>query len=266
MRPVIVCLAAASLIATLHASIIPMVHLDEATLKAYQDYVTGFEKTVAEQFNQSGKMWMDSGGKKGLFDSGKPVVEPRRNEDLAHGSVHHFSGSIHLAGANIESIRKVMEDYAHYVEIFKPDLGTASGTREADSTAEDEHFKSKLLMVQSTLWMGVTYDTVYDTHYRRLDKDRWTARSFALSIKEWKDPKNGAGGSWPEGDDHGFLWRTNTYWFARERNGGLDLQADSIALSRPNPTGFAWWGTRRSRDAVTKMLTDVKTAIESSKK
>jgi hypothetical protein len=264
MRPLIVCVAAVTLIATLHASIIPTVHLDEVTLAAYQDYVSSFEKSVVEQFNKAGKMWIDNEccGKHSGFDSGKPVVQPRRNEDLAHGSVHHFSGSIHVNGATIDSIRHVMEDYSHYVEIFKPDLGTASGAKEPDSTPEDEHFKAKLLLVQTTLWMSVSYDTLYDTHYRRVGKDRWTARSIALNIKELRDPKNLSGGYLPEGDDHGFLWKTNTYWFARERNGGLDLQADSIALSRPNPTGFAWWGTRRSRDAVEKMLHDVKAAME----
>ncbi|MDQ1472705.1 MAG: hypothetical protein QOJ99_4185 [Bryobacterales bacterium] len=262
MRPLTVCLVAVTLIATLHASIIPTVHLDQVTLAAYQEYVTSFEKTVLEQFNNSGRMWIDSDSKKGNFDAGKPVVEPRRNEDLANGSVHHFSGSIHVNGANIDSVRKVMQDYSHYVEIFKPDLGSASGTREADSTPEDEHFKAKLMLVQTTLWMSVTYDTLYDTHYRRTGKDRWTSRSVALNIKEARDPKNPAAGYLPEGDDHGFLWKTNTYWLARERNGGLDLQADSIALSRPNPTGFAWWGTRRSREAVDKMLKDVKAGIE----
>jgi hypothetical protein len=261
MRLLTACAAAIALVATLHASLIPTVHLDEATVKAYQDYVNAFEKGVLEPFNQSGKMWIDN-EKKANLESGKPLVEPRRNEDLVHGSIHHFSGAMHLNGVTIDSIRKVMQDYPHYVEIFRPDLGSASGTKEPDSTAEDEHFKAKLLLVQTTLWMSVSYDTLYDTHYRRVAPDRWTARSIALSIKELKDPKNLNGGYLPEGDDHGFLWRTNTYWFARERNGGLDLQADSLALSRPNPTGFAWWGTRRSRDAVDKMLKDVKAAME----
>ena len=254
--------------ALLHASLIPTVHLDEDTVKTYQSYVDVFEKSVVDQFNKTGRMWIDSenNGKRNAFEASKPVVEPRRNEDIAHGSIHHFSGAIHINNATIESVRHVMEDYPHYVQIFKPDLGAASGTKEADSTPEDEHFLSKLLLVQGTIWMSVTYDTIYDTHYRRVAKDRWTTRSVALSIKEWKDPKNQTAGTMPEGDDHGFLWKTNTYWFARERNGGLDLQADSIALSRTNPVGFAWWGTRRSRDAVDKMLRDVQNAIEANRK
>src|SRR5260370_14157307 len=131
MRLTSACLVAVTLIATLHASLIPTIHLDEGTIKAYQDYVNTFEKTVLDQFNQSGKLWIDNEccGKRSAFESGKPLVEPRRNEDLAHGSVHHFSGVMHVTGANIGSIRKVMQDYGHYVEIFRLDLGAASGTK-----------------------------------------------------------------------------------------------------------------------------------------
>jgi len=204
--------------------------------------------------------------KRGSFESGKPVVEPRRNEDITRGSIHHFSGSLHIKGATIESLRRVMEDYPHYLQIFKPDLGAASAVKEPDSTPDDEHFTAKLLLVQGTIWMNVNYDTVYDTHYRRPAKDRWTTRSVSTSIKEWRDPKKQDSGTYPEGDDHGFLWKTHTYWLARERNGGLDIQADSLALSRPSPVGFAWWGTRRSRDAVDKMLRDIQTAILNNNK
>jgi hypothetical protein len=260
------CFAFTAFCVTSYASILPTVHLDGATLKAFQDYVANFEKSVSVQFSSSGKLWIDNeccGGKHAAFENGKPVVEPRESADVAGGSIHHFSGAIHVKGGTIEAMSRVMQDYPNYPRYFKPDVGVASGTREPDSTPGDLHYKTRLVLVQTTLWMNVTFDTLYDVHYRRLDKDRWTARSTALSIKEQRDAKNPAEGTYPEGDDHGFLWRTNTYWFARERNGGLDLEADSISLSRPNVTGFAWWGTRRTRDAVDKMLRDVKAAVES---
>jgi hypothetical protein len=103
---------------------------------------------------------------------------------------------------------------------------------------------------------------VYDTHYLRLDPDRWVSRSASLSIKELVDPATPSRGYYPEGDDHGFLWKTNTYWFVRRSKGGIDLEANSITLSRPTPIGFGWWGTKRTREAVDKMLHDIKAAIE----
>jgi len=247
---------------TLHASILPTLQLDSNTLKAYSDYISEFENTISAQFYATGKLWIDGDPRKSAFDAGKFIVEPRENQDVANGSIHHFSGVVHVKGGTIAGVRRVMEDYPGYPKYFKPDVGAASGEMVSDSTPADEHFHSKLLLTQSTLWINVTYEALYDTHYKKLDRDRWTSRSAAIGIRELLDPKNASGGAYPEGNDHGFLWKTNTYWFAREQNGGIDLEADSIALSRPNVTGFAWWGTKRSHDAVEKMLRDVKAAIE----
>jgi len=155
-----------------------------------------------------------------------------------------------------------MQDYQNYPAYFRPDLGRASGELLPDSSPNDQHYRGYLQLTQTTFWMEVIFDTVYDTHYRLLDKNRWTSRSAAISIREMVDAKNPASGFFPEGNDHGLLWRTNTYWYGRERNGGIDLAVDSISLSRPNVSGLAWWGTKRSHDAVEKMLRDIRAAIE----
>jgi len=189
-------------------------------------------------------------------------VEPRENQDIRNGAIHHYSGMIRVAGAHIEQINRVMSDYPNYSNYFKPDITRGTGILQADSTPDDSHFRTRLFITESTLWLDVAYDAQYDSHYRRLDPNRWIARSTTLSIKELLDAKKLDGAAYPEGADHGFLWKSNTYWFARERDGGLDLQVDSMTLSRPTPLGFAWWGNKRTHDAVDKMLRDTKAAIE----
>jgi len=232
-------------------------HLDAKALQTFENYVANFEKNTLSSYAQSGSM------RNSASSSGKPVVEPRENRDIAGGSIHHYSGVMHLQGATIEDVRRIVQDYANYPKYFKPDVSKGSGTPGPDSTPADEHFTSHISLAQSTLWINVSYDCVYDTHFLRPEPRRWLAKSTAASIKEWLDAKDVSQGYYPEGEDHGFLWRTNTYWFVRENNGGVDLQLDSITLSRPIPTGFAWWGTRRTRDAVDKMLKDMKMAVES---
>jgi hypothetical protein len=254
------CLAA--FCATLSASILPTFHMDPATLQTFRNYVAQFERNVAVPYVQSGKMWIDADLHNRVFAAGKVVVEPRENADIAGGSIHHFSGAIHVAGASIADVRHIMQDYNNYPKYFKGDVARGSGTVEPDGTPADEHFTSHITLTQSTLAVTVTYDCVYDTHYRLLDPHHWTSQSSALSIREWQNPRDASRGYYPEGDDHGFLWRTNTFWFVREDNGGIDVQLDSMSLSRPIPTGFAWFGSRRTRDAVDKMLRDMKAAVE----
>jgi hypothetical protein len=249
--------------AALQASILPTVHIDPASLKIFQDYIAAFEKTDVAAFTSGGKLWIDNEccAKRSLFDSGKTVVEARENKDVAGGSIHHFTGVLHVSGGTIEAVRRVMQDYVNYPAYFRPDVGVGTGEKMPDSTPADEHFHTSLLLTQSTLWINVAIRTLNDTHYLRLDPDHWLSRSASMSIQELLDTANPNGASYPQGNDHGFIWKTSTYWFVRQRNGGLDLEANSITVSRQTPTGFGWWATKRTRDAVDKMLTDVQSAI-----
>ncbi len=259
------CLGSAVCCAALHASVIPVFHLDPAALQAFQNYVSQFERDVATPYAESGKMWIDTASccvRNGTFAAGKPVVEPRENRDITGGSIHHFSGAMYVSGGTIEKVSRIMRDYPNYPKYFKPEVLKGSAVRNPDSTPADEHYTSHISLTQSTLWIGVAYDCTYDTHYRLLDPHRWQSASSATSIREWLDPKDVSRGYYPEGEDHGFLWRTNTFWFVRERDGGVDVELDSMTLSRPVPTGFGWWGTKRTHDAVDKMLRDMKAAVD----
>jgi hypothetical protein len=41
-------------------------------------------------------------------------------------------------------------------------------------------------------------------------------------------------------EEHGFLWRQNTYWSCEERDGGLYVQVESLSLTRSIPHGLGW--------------------------
>ena len=261
---VVVCLLSATCASLLHASILPIVRLEPKTLQAYEEYVAKFEKEVLAPYNESGRMWVDSRGccSKGKVDLKLPMVEPRINGEIPGGSIHHFSGVMHMSGATIEDVRRIMQDYPNYPKYYPSDLSRASGLILPDTTAADEHYRAEITLTQNTVWMAVSFNCTYDTHYRRLSQDRWMSKSSTVSTREWRDPRNEAAGLYADSEDHGLLWRANTYWFVRASGDGIDVEADSLSLSRPIPTGFGWWGTKRTKDAVTKMLLDMKTAID----
>jgi len=257
------CLAGTVCCVTLQAAFLPILHLDSKSVKIFDAYVDKFEREVLKPYTDSGRLWIDGSSccTNAAFTSGKLVVEARTNDDIDGGSIHHFSGAMHLNGAKIEDMRRIMEDYPSYPVNFGPDVTKAEGKLLPDSTPGDDHFQARLAISEKTVFMNVNFETMYDTHYKSLDDHRWMSKSFATSLKEVKDVHDPSKGFYPEGDDHGFLWRTNTYWFARAAGGGLDLQVDSITLSRTNVPGFTWFGAKRSHDAVEKMLRDARTAI-----
>ena len=69
----------------------------------------------------------------------------------------------------------------------------------------------------------VEYDTEHEMRFRRWSPALATGRSVATSIRE------------VGGDDHGFLWRLNSYWTYRQAAGGVAVDLESITLSRSIP-------------------------------
>jgi hypothetical protein len=258
--PVAACLCCA----TLQGAFLPVLHLDEKTLEAFDKYVATFEKDTLKPYTETGKLPSAGGG--GCCSThafpAKPVLEPHLNADIANGSIHHFTGRIFIPGGVVDDMRHIMEDYPNYPKYFKPDVSMASGKLEPGSTPADEHYFAQLTLTESTLWFNVEYDCIYDTHYRRIDEDHWHSKSTTASVKELRDAKDRSKGFYPEGDDHGFVWRTNTYWFVTQAKDGIEVQLESLTLSRPNISGFSWWATKRSRDAVDKMLHDAKASVQ----
>lgn len=262
---VIACLACALSAQDLPAAVLPVLHLDAKTLAAFDAYVTRFELEVLKPYVEAGRMGMDSSSccaRNSGFKAGKPVLESRENGDVASGSIHHFAGMMRMDHATIADVQLIMEDYPNYQKYFKPDVTKGTATLQPDSTQSDHHFVSNLGIAESTLWFNVKYECIYDTHYRMLNESHWTSKSTAAAVREMRDAKEPAKGFFAEGDDHGFVWRTNTYWFVRQAGTDIDVEVHSLTLSRPNVTGFGWFGTKRSRDAVEKMLRDTKTAVD----
>ena len=42
------------------------------------------------------------------------------------------------------------------------------------------------------------------------------------------------------GEEHGILWRLNTYWRCEERDGGMYVRVETVSLSRAIPRGWGW--------------------------
>jgi hypothetical protein len=238
-----------------------MFHLDAPTSSGFQTYVDQFESTAITDFTAAGKLAIEDN--RSQESAAAPVIEPRLDRELPNGNIQHVSGLIHINGVPLDAVRKLIEDYPNYVTYFKGDLNAASGTLEADSTDNDEHFRSRFRIESHSPWISISLDSLYDSHNRLLDHGRWISRSASVSIREMRDIKNPMVGMLPEGNDHGFLWRSNLYWLARERKGGVDLELDSIVLSRHMPGLFATWCKKRNRQGVENMLTDVKVAMAS---
>ena len=82
-------------------------------------------------------------------------------------------------------------------------------------------------------------DTAYDIGFGRLDEQHGYSISRSTRISEIDSPGTGAEHALDSSQEHGFLWRLNSYWSFEERDGGLYMQIESVSLTRSVPVALA---------------------------
>lgn len=86
----------------------------------------------------------------------------------------------------------------------------------------------------------VVMDTAYDITFGQLDVQHGYSTSRSTRIAEIDSPGTSAERALDVNEEHGFLWRLNTYWSCEERDGGLYLQIETVSLTRSIPRGLGW--------------------------
>jgi len=86
----------------------------------------------------------------------------------------------------------------------------------------------------------VVMDTAYDIVFGRLDARHGYSISRSTRIAEIEGAGTSDERALNSSQEHGFLWRQNTYWSYEERDGGLTMQIESVSLTRSIPTGLGW--------------------------
>jgi hypothetical protein len=148
------------------------------------------------------------------------VVEAKiPNVPVPDGQIHDWLGVLFISGTTIASVRTVMQDYDGYQRIYKPDV-----TDSKLLARDGDHFRVFLRMYKHE-FLTLVYDSEYDVRYSFPAPDRMEVVSRSTRIVQ-------------SGDDHGFLWRLNSYWRFQQADGGVYAQCRAISLSRGIPFGF----------------------------
>ncbi len=95
-------------------------------------------------------------------------------------------------------------------------------------------------------------------HDTRIDSTHPISHAVSARIAELEHPEQPDSPEFPPGHGHGYLWRLSNYWWLEEKDGGVYLQVESIALSRDVPAIFAWFVNplirRTSRQTLAHLL------------
>jgi hypothetical protein len=169
-------------------------------------------------------------------------VVTQRLETLDHGAsvpvpgglIHHWIGVVFIPGVTLKQTLALLQDYDEHSRIYAPRV-----LRSKMIEHNGDDFKV-FLRLRDTNIVTVVLDTEYDVHYIRLDSTRASSRSCSTRVAEVENAGQRDEHEKPAGHDNGYLWRLNSYWRFRERDGGVYVQLEAISLTRDIPDGLGW--------------------------
>ena len=220
--------------------------LRSETITAFDRYVRLTEERNDMELKRGSPLWIDSLPetqraeryavlKRGevqihqlsTLDAGKPIV-------CTGGMIHHWVGAVFIAGARLDEILGVLQDYDRQSEYYAPDV-----ERSKIESRDGDHFRVFLRFRRHKV-ITVVLDSEHEVRYFHDATDRVHSRSSAVRIAEVQNPGKSDEREKPPGDDDGFLWRMETWWRMEERDGGVYVQSEVASLTRDIPTGLGW--------------------------
>ena len=205
----------------------------------FNSYVGGVEARLANQ-HQSPSAFLanaaSSAPQETRLRSGELFVErlTPSSTDTPGAMVHHWRATAFAPGASAAAFEQLMKNFAAYPQIFSPQVMTAVAT-----APQPDHLLATM-RVRQRHGLTVVMDTAYDVTFARLDPRHCYSISRSTRIEEITSPGAASERALSPEEEHGFLWRQNTYWSCEERDGGLYMQVESVSLTRSIPTGLGW--------------------------
>ncbi|HEV2583851.1 MAG TPA: hypothetical protein VGT44_23555, partial [Ktedonobacteraceae bacterium] len=210
---------------------------------AFNAYAAKLEAGLGEQ-HRSGNGFVATVGFNGPEDSrlrkGELIIEkltPTGEADLRGAMLHDWRGTAFIRGASVADFERLMKNYAAYPQRFSPQVMEAKILPE--QVGDPNHFMV-LMRVRQHHVITVVMDTTYDVTFRRLDAQHAFSISRSTRISEIGSPGTAKEHALSGSEEHGFLWRLNTYWSCEERDGGIYVQIESASLTRSIPAGLGW--------------------------
>jgi hypothetical protein len=220
---------------------------ERKTAEAFAEYVGATEARNNSELQRGvGLLWIDAlpeAERKrdyAALAQGEVLMERRKAFERGReipcpgGMIHHWEGVIFVAGARIEDVLRVLEDYDHHSEYYAPDVvGSKIESREGD------HFKVFLRFRRQKV-ITVVLNTEHEITYFRDSPTRAHSRSSATHIAEVENSGKRNEREKSREDDNGFLWGMETWWRMEEKDGGVYVQSEVVSLTRDIPMGLGW--------------------------
>jgi hypothetical protein len=213
-------------------------------VSGFNSYIAGLESRLESQHASPSQFLapLESTAQgEARLRSGELVIEqlsPSPAAELPGALLHHWRGTAFAPGAKAADFERLMKNFDAYLQRFSPQVLQAR-TLSHSGNGNPDQFRVWMRVRQQHI-ITIVMDTTYNVTFARLDSRHGYSISRSTGISEIDSPGTASERALPPGEDHGMLWRLNTYWSYEERGDGLYMQVETVSLTRSIPRGLGW--------------------------
>ncbi len=239
--------------------------LTPETRKAWDCYLQTVQDRVKERVEgQRPFLWLDEdASRRQRARQGEILVwHPGADgtQEVPNGLIHDWAGGLFIPGAKIQDLLSVLHNYGRYGDYYRPVVRQAKLLGR-----EEENERYQMVWMKKALFVTAALEGEYETTYIPLDEKRWYSVSNSTRVQEIRNYGHAGEQKMAPDTGSGFLWRMYSDSRFEERDGGVYLEIEVIALSRDIPPGLRWLVTpyvaKLSRDSVISTLDQTRDAV-----
>ncbi|MGH9343259.1 MAG: hypothetical protein ACRD19_05800 [Terriglobia bacterium] len=129
----------------------------------------------------------------------------------------------------------MVRDYGEYKDFYAPNVVESRALRQTDTK---DTFA--LRMLNKGVIARFALDTDFQTNFRRIDANKWYSISYTTRISEIDDYGMDDEHEAPANTGRGLIWRLYGISRFEQRDGGVYVELEAVALSRDVPKALRW--------------------------
>ena len=215
--------------------------LQEETLNAWEEYIRSVDSRM--QARSAGEMpflWIDESVQRSRrIARGEILVVPalaRGTQTVPNGLIHHWIGGVFIPGVTTRSVSAVIRNYNKYKDFYKPVVADSKGLG-CSGTAR----RFSMLLQHKVLFVTAAIQSEFLARDVRLDSRREYTVADTVRVQEIEHYGRPEERLLPPGTGNGFIWRLHSIARYEERDGGVYLELETMALTRDIPASVRWF-------------------------
>src|SRR5581483_6138409 len=223
------------MVAVLFASPAGAATLKPEAVDAWNQYVAHASAVHQDRVRSANAfMWtFESPERAARVHSGEIVVEPASPhvpKKVPGALIHHWIGAVFIPNVDLDEVLAVTRDYDKYSDYYRP--GVIESKCVSRNASED---KFSMILMNRAFFLKTALDADYHSTNMRVGRNRAYTISNTTRVQEVEDFGQPGEHRLPQGEGGGYIWKLYSMARFEQRDGGVYVELEAMALSREIP-------------------------------